>query len=86
VTYSLKEKLQLSNRNLQMGFWYWAKHETFVILVEELQIAVYDNHGHFIWETHAEPPWSYGIEGNILSLDIMDTITKYELNTGRLIR
>lgn len=85
MTYSLKDKMKLSNRDLAMGFWYWAKHQNFIILVEELEIAVYDYDGHFIWEKRAEPPWSYGIEGNILTLDIMDTITKHELNTGRLI-
>lgn len=82
MTYSLKDKMKLSDRNLAMGFWYWAKHETFIILVEELEIAVYNSEGNFIWETRADPPWSYGIENNILTLDIMDTIAKYELNTG----
>lgn len=85
MTYSLKDKVKLSNKNLAIGFWYWAKHKSFIILVEELEVAVYDYEGRFVWETRAEPPWSYGIEGNILTLDIMDTITKYELNTGKLI-
>jgi hypothetical protein len=82
MTYSLRDRVKLSNRTLAMGFWYWAKHENFIIMVEELEIAVYDYEGNFIWETRAEPPWSYGIENNILTLDIMDTITKYELDTG----
>lgn len=85
MTYSLKDKVKLTNRDLVMGFWYWAKHESFIILVEELEIAVYDYEGRFVWQTRAEPPWSYGIEGNILTLDIMDSITKHELNTGKLI-
>lgn len=82
MTYSLKDKRKISNRTLAMGFWYWAKHENFIIMVEEFEIAVYDYEGNFIWGRRAEPPWSYGISNNILSLDIMDTITKYELNTG----
>jgi hypothetical protein len=85
MTYSLKDKVKLSSRDLAMGFWYWAKHEGFIILVEELEIAVYDHEGRFVWETRAEPPWSYGIEGNVLTLDIMGTITKHELSTGKLI-
>ena len=82
LTYSLKDKVKLSDRSLAAGFWYWAKHDKFIVLVEELEIAVYNYDGNFIWETKAEPPWSYGIEGNILTLDIMDNITKYDLDTG----
>ena|GEM_PF-6200923 len=84
MTYSLKDKVKISDRNLAAGFWYWAKHEKYVILVEELEIAVYDYEGRFVWETPAEPPWTYGVNDNILTLDIMDKITKHELNTGKL--
>lgn len=86
LTYSLKDKLKVSNRSLAAGFWYWAKHDKFIVLVEELEIAVYNYDGNFIWKTRAEPPWSYGIAGNILTLDIMDNITKYDLDTGNPIK
>ena len=83
MTFSLKEKIKISDRSLAAGFWYWARHDKFIVLVEELEIAVYEYDGHFIWGTSAEPPWSYGIEDNILTLDIMDSITKYKLDTGK---
>lgn len=82
LSYSLSDKVKLSDRSLAVGFWYWYKHDKYVILAEELEIAVYRSDGRFIWEARTEPPWSYGIEGNILSLDIMDNITKYKLDTG----
>ena len=82
LTYSLGDKAKLTDRNLAMGFWYWSKHDSHIILVGELELAVYDYTGNFIWATRAEPPWSYGIAGNILKLDIMDNISKFDLNTG----
>jgi hypothetical protein len=82
MTFSLKEKVKISERSLAAGFWYWANHDKFIILVEELEIAVYDHKGHFIWEERAEPPWSYGLEDNILILDIMGNISKHKLDSG----
>jgi hypothetical protein len=82
MTFSLKKRIKIADRRLAFGFWYWAKHNNFIVLREELEIAVYDYDGHFIWATRTEPPWSYGIEGNTLTLDIMNNITRYKLNTG----
>lgn len=85
MTYSLKEKVKISEGRLSTGFWYWANHDKFIILVGELEIAVYEHKGHFIWKKRAEPPWSYGLEDSIIILDIMGNISKYQLDTGSLI-
>jgi hypothetical protein len=84
MTYSLKNKVKLSDRN-PYAFWYWAKHDNFIVMNAELEIAVYDYEGHFIWAAPAEPPWTYGIDGNTLILDIMGEIRKYEFATGKMV-
>jgi hypothetical protein len=84
-TYDLTNKTKVSERSLAMGFWYWARHDDLVILVEELEIGVYDCYGRHKWSAGTEPPSSYGIKDNILTLDIMDNISTYDLETGKRI-
>lgn len=65
-----------------MGFWSWRQHGSTVVMSAELELAAWDIDGTKLWSRFVEPPWSYSVEGQLLSLDVMGTITTFDLRSG----
>ena len=48
----------------------------------ELELAAWTIQGHKLWTTFVEPPWSYNVVGDTVTLDVMGTITTFPLISG----
>lgn len=83
LTYSLSPEVALiTEYSVEIGFWGWVQHKNFVILLAELEFSVWNLDGKKIWSQFVEPPWDYDLNDNIVSLDIMGCINRYDLYTG----
>jgi len=67
---------------VEFGFFGWAIHSDVVVMSAELELAAWDSEGHELWTTFVEPPWSYRVEGNQVTLDVMGSISSFDLVAG----
>jgi hypothetical protein len=84
LAYRLDRPEKLWEDSADMGFWNWERHEDFVIMSGELELAVWDIHGQKKWSRFVEPPWDYTIDGNLIQLDVMGKKSTFPLR-GKLI-
>jgi hypothetical protein len=49
----------------------------------ELELAAWDIDGTRLWSQFVEPPWTYSVEGRLVTLEVMGTETTFDLRTDR---
>jgi hypothetical protein len=64
------------------GFWGWKRHDDFVLMSAELEVAAWRISGEKCWTTFVEPPWTYRVEGDAVMLDVMGHESRFPLDTG----
>jgi hypothetical protein len=64
------------------GFWHWRVHGDVVLMAAEVGFAAWDTYANKLWSTCVEPPWSYEIEGQTVTLDVMGAISRFPLHDG----
>ncbi|WP_433040666.1 hypothetical protein [Dactylosporangium sp. CS-033363] len=65
------------------GFWQWRRHKNTVLMSAELELAAWTSDGGKLWSTFVEPPWSYRVDGSTVTLDVMGSVRRLALRTGR---
>lgn len=48
----------------------------------ELELAAWNVNGGKLWSRFVEPPWDYEVTGEMITLNVMDTISHVHLLTG----
>lgn len=66
----------------ELGFWSWCQHGSTVVMSAEVELAAWDIDGTKLWTRFVEPPWSYSVDGQLLSVDVMGSVTTFDLRTG----
>lgn len=82
LAYDLKQPLRLWEDGADTGFHSWRRHGDTIVMSAELELAAWDTHGNKRWTTFVEPPWDYQMEGDMVRLDVMGTISTLLLHTG----
>lgn len=67
----------------ELGFWAWRRHGDVVVMSAELELAAWSVTGTKLWTTFVEPPWSYQVIGGQVRLDVMGTVSTFDLASGR---
>lgn len=68
---------------LEVGFWGWVLHGDAVIMLAELEFAVWGMDGLPKWSRFVEPPWTFEMRGTSVLLDVMGHVTQLDLSSGR---
>ena len=84
--YDLKNHKKVFQKELSVGFWGWERFGEYVVMLEELEFGIYDLSGAQLWSTFVEPPWTYKIDNDIITLDVMDETTRRNIKTGSLLK
>ena len=48
----------------------------------ELEVAIWTIQGKKQWSQFVEPPWTYRVEGEAMSVDVMGHVLSFPLSTG----
>lgn len=73
---------RLWTEELYLGFWGWALHADTVLLEGELTFAAWDVEGSPLWKTFVKPPWTYEVDNDRVALDIMGSLSTFDLRAG----
>src|SRR5881628_1414879 len=79
LAYRLDPPSRLWEDYADYGFWGWSRHGSVVLMSAELELAAWKVDGVKLWSTFVEPPWSYSVEGDQLTLDVMGDIRSFPL-------
>lgn len=84
----LAYKLEPSPRRLWVdevfgGFWSWSQHGSVVLMAGELEIAAWTVDGEKLWSDGVEPPWTYEVHGDQITLDVDGEARTLSLTRGR---
>jgi len=82
VTYRLDLAEKVWQDTADTGFQAFERHEQYVIMSAELEVAVWNIQGKKVWSQFVEPPWTYRIEGETMHLDVMDHVNSFPLSAG----
>ena len=82
LAYSLSSLDKLWEDVTACGFWGWARHDNYVVMSAELELAVWSLRGERCWATFVEPPWTYSVRNDTVELDVMGTKSSFPLATG----
>ncbi|MBW9211622.1 hypothetical protein KV100_18370 [Mumia sp. zg.B21] len=66
----------------ELGFWSWRQHGSTVVMSAEVELAAWDTDGTKLWTRFVEPPWSYSVSGQEVTLDVMGTVRTFDLRSG----
>ena len=80
--YDLAEPKRLWRDNADTGLWGWEIAGATVLMSAELEFAAWDKAGEKLWSTFVEPPWSYTVADDQVTLDVMGEISQFNLRTG----
>jgi hypothetical protein len=64
------------------GFFSWRQHGDVVLMSAELELAAWTTTGRKLWSTFVEPPWSYRVADDQVNLDVMGSLTHFDLTRG----
>lgn len=73
---------ELWTEHVELGFLGWAVHGDIVVMSAELTLAAWDQTGRKLWSTFVEPPWSYQVKDDRVTLDVMGSISTFDLKPG----
>ncbi|MEQ7011327.1 hypothetical protein ABN028_34695 [Actinopolymorpha sp. B17G11] len=76
------EAERLWSDEAELGFWSWRQHGSTVVMSAEVGLAAWDIDGTKLWTRFVEPPWSYSVDGRLLTLDVMGSVATFDLRTG----
>ena len=65
-----------------IGFWGWAQHGDIVLMSAEVELAAWTVEGQKLWSTFVEPPWSYTVSDEEVTVDVMGKISRFSLRNG----
>jgi hypothetical protein len=85
LAYDLSLSVRLWEDRTDCGLWYWSRHEQFVLMAAELELAAWDLAGNKLWSQFVEPPWEYKVAGDVIRLDVMGNVSKLRLSDGNKI-
>lgn len=86
VAYDLVQPCRLWIDEVAAGFWFWSRHGSVILMGAELELSAWDLIGRRLWTNSVEPPWTLSVSADIVSVDIMGTVSRLELQTGRPIK
>lgn len=55
-----------------VGFWFWKLHGNVVVMGAELEIAAWSAAGEKLWSTGVQPPWTYEVDGDRITVNVED--------------
>lgn len=82
LAYRLEPVERLWEDYTVMGFWGWERYQDWIIMSAEMELAVWDTHGHKQWSFPVEPPWDYHLEGDTVQLEVMGQRSSFSLQDG----
>jgi len=82
LAYDLKKPKRLWIDSANTGFWHWKRHGSIVLMSAELELAAWTIDGVKLWSTFVEPPWTYLVRGESLTLDVMGRKSGFSLRHG----
>jgi len=82
LAYKLSPVRRLWEDDAECGFWGWSRHGDIVFMSAELEFAAWDIEGRKLWSTFVEPPWSYEVHGDQVTLDVMERKAKFVTAIG----
>ena len=80
--YDLAAPRRLWRDAADYGLWGWEVVHDTVLMSAELEFAAWDQTGQKLWSTIVEPPWSYDLQDNNVTLDVMGEISRFDLRIG----
>ncbi len=82
LAYDLSRPARLWEDEAEFGFWSWSRHGAVVLMAAELQLAAWDLGAGKLWSRFVEPPWSFAVADDVVSVDVMGSVSRVSLNTG----
>ncbi len=82
LAYDLAKPARLWEDEADLGFWSWARYSDTILMSAELELAAWNTKGDKLWSMVVEPPWSYDIADDTVTIDVMGTKTKFPLEDG----
>jgi hypothetical protein len=82
LAYRLEPLSRLWEDYAECGFWGWSRHGSVVLMSAELELAAWTADGVKLWSTFVEPPWTYAVEGDRLTVDVMGDMRTFPLRQG----
>jgi hypothetical protein len=82
LAYDLRGPIRLWRERAEYGFWNWQRHDDYVVMAAELELAAWDLHGVKQWATFVEPPYDYTVSDGAVHLTVMDVPVSFPLASG----
>jgi hypothetical protein len=82
LTYRLAPVEKVAQGSAELGFHAFERYGQFVIMRAELEVAVWTIQGKKQWSQFVEPPWTYRVEQEAMSVDVMGHVLSFPLSTG----
>ena len=82
LAYDLVAPKRLWEDAADCGFWSWARHDSYVLMSAELELAAWDLDGTKLWSTFVEPPWEYEVRAGQVELDVMGNRSSFPVRLG----
>lgn len=82
LAYDVHGPARLWEDQADTGFHEWQRHDDLVVMSAELELAAWNLRGVKRWSTFVEPPWAYHVEGSMVYLDVMGTVSSFPLVSG----
>lgn len=85
LCYDLAEPRRLWRDKADFGLWGWEIVGDTVLMSAELEFAAWDSAGEKLWSTGntgVEPPWSYSVADDQVTLDVMGEVSQFNLRVG----
>jgi hypothetical protein len=82
LTYRLAPLEKVGQGSAEHGFHTFERSGEYVIMSAELAIGVWTIQGKPQWSQFVEPPWTYRVEKETMSVDVMGHVLSFPLPTG----
>lgn len=82
LAFNLRDPEQLWEDHIEYGFLGFGRYDDTVLVSGELSLDAFDLVGQRRWSMFVEPPWSYSVQGEQITLDVMGRTQTFHLHTG----
>jgi hypothetical protein len=82
LAYDIRVPELLWEDRAEFGFWAFARHGDVILMLAELELAAWTTAGHKVWSVFVEPPWTYTVHEQTVTLDVMGRVRSLDLRTG----
>lgn len=86
LAYDVRVPERLWEDRAEFGFWAFARHGDVILMLDELELAAWTTESHKLWTMFVEPPWTYTVSGQTMTLDVMGQVRSLDLRTGTLVK